>query len=353
MNSSSWMLYGANGYTGRLIAEAAVGRGMKPILAGRSRAKIEAIARVLDCPSRVFALGDAAGIGEQLAGVGAVLHCAGPFSATAEPMMAGCLKAGAHYLDITGEIPVIEAAAARHRAAVEAGVALIPAVGFDVVPSDCLAAMLARRLPGATRLLLAFTGTGTVSPGTAKTMLEGLPHGGRVRVDGRITKVPAAWKSMRVPFRESRRWAVTIPWGDVASAWHSTGIPNIEVYLAMPRRQIRWLRRLRLLLPALRLPLVQPVLRYGLGRFVTGPSDEERRVGGASFWGRVSDDQGNALEATLLTPNGYTLTALTALASLEKALAGEAPAGFSTPSKAFGPEFILAIPDVNLRWESG
>ena len=349
---AQWMLYGANGYTGRLIAEEAARRGMKPILAGRNREKIEALARELGCPSRVFALGDAAGVGEQLADVRAVLHCAGPFSATAEPMMAGCLRAGVHYLDITGEIPVIEAAAARHREAVDAGVALIPAVGFDVVPSDCLAAMLARRLPGATQLLLAFAGTGTVSPGTAKTMLEGLPHGGRVRVDGQITKVPAAWKSMEIPFREGLRTAVTIPWGDVASAWHSTGIPNIEVYLALPPGQIRWLRRMRLLLPALRMPLVQPVLRYGVGRFVTGPSAKERRVGRASFWGRVCDAEGNAVEATLVTPNGYTLAALTALASVEKVLTGEAPAGFSTPSKAFGAEFILGVPDTELRWES-
>ena len=344
-----WMLYGANGYTGRLIAEEATRRGMKPILAGRNRERVEALARELGCPSRVFALGDAAGVGEQLAGVRAVLHCAGPFSATAEPMMAGCLRAGVHYLDITGEIPVIEAAAARHREAVDAGVALIPAVGFDVVPSDCLAAMLARRLPGATQLLLAFTGTGTISPGTAKTMLEGLPHGGRVRVDNEITKVPAAWKSMEVPFREGLRTAVTIPWGDVASAWHSTGIPNIEVYLAMSRRQIRWLRRMRLLLPAFRLPLVQPVLRYGVRRFMVGPSAKERRVSRGSFWARVCDPEGNSVEATLQTPGGYTLTALTALASLEKVLAGEAPAGFSTPSKAFGAEFILGIPDTDFR----
>ena len=82
---------------------------------------------------------------------------------------------GGHYLDITGEIPVIEAAASRHDRAVKAGVCLIPAVGFDVVPSDCLAAMLARRLPDATELILAFTGVSRLSTGTAKTMLEGLP----------------------------------------------------------------------------------------------------------------------------------------------------------------------------------
>ncbi|MFH1264937.1 MAG: saccharopine dehydrogenase NADP-binding domain-containing protein [Planctomycetota bacterium] len=350
---SQWMLYGANGYTGRLIAEEAVRREMKPVLAGRSAEAIRSVAAELDCPSRVFGLGDVASISAQLAGVKAVLHCAGPFSATAEPMIEACLAAGVHYLDVTGEIPVIEAAAAKHGRALEAGVTIIPAVGFDVVPSDCLAAMLARRVPEATHLILAFAGAGRVSPGTAKTMLEGLPQGGRVRVDGRITKVPTAWKTMKVPFRDGTRSAVTIPWGDVASAWHSTGIPNIEVYLAMPPGQIRALRLARPMLPLLRLPLPQSLLRAGLRRFLADPSAGKKGdAHRGSFWGRVQDAKGNFAEATLQTPDAYRLTALTALASLEKVLAQEAPPGFSTPSQAFGPEFILTIPDTDLRWET-
>jgi short subunit dehydrogenase-like uncharacterized protein len=352
--SAQWLLYGANGYTGRRIAQEAVRRGMNPVLAGRNAEKIEPIAARLHCPSRVFALGDARKIAGQLAGVRAVLHCAGPFSKTARPMIDACLEAGVHYLDITGEIAVIEAAAARHDEAARAGVTLMPAVGFDVVPSDCLAAMLARRLPGATHLLLAFTGVGAISPGTAKTMLEGLPRGGRVRIDGRIVRVPLAWKSMEVPFREGKRSAVTIPWGDVASAWHSTGIANIEVYLAMPPRQIRWLRRLRPLVPALRLPLAERLLWDGIRRFLGRPSRraDQPEAARGSLWGRVSDAEGNSAEATLQTPGGYELTVLTSLASLERVLAGEVRAGFATPSQAFGPEFIFQIPGTDLRWET-
>jgi len=349
----AWMIYGAYGYTGRLVAEEAVRRGMKPTLAGRNAGKLEPLARELDCPSCVFAVDDADRIAGHLAGHRAVLHCAGPFSATAVPMMEACLTAGTHYLDITGEIPVIEAAAALHARAVESGVALIPAVGFDVVPTDCLAAMLSAKLPGANHLQLAFAGTGSISPGTATTMLEAVPQGGRARVDGRIVTVPTAWKSMEVPLREGPRQAVTVPWGDVASAWHSTGIPNIEVYLAVSRRQIRWLRCLRRLLPALRLPLPQGLLRWGIRRFIAGPSPEERRTARGSFWGRVSDLQGNSVEATLVTASGYQLTVWAALACLERVLAGAGPCGFSTPSKAFGAEFILTIPETDLRWEKG
>ena len=246
-----WMLYGANGYTGRRMAEEARRRRLRPVLAGRNPAEIMALANRLDCRGRAFPLRSVQAIAGQLRGVRAVLHCAGPFSATAVPMMEACLAAGVHYLDITGEIAVIEAAAARHRRALAAGVSLIPAVGFDVVPSDCLAATLAQRLPTATHLQLAFRLIGTPSPGSAKTILESLPRGGRVRTAGRIVRVPIAWKSRDVPFRDGTRMAVTVPWGDVASAWHTTGIPNVEVYLAMPPAQIRGLSRFGRLLPLL------------------------------------------------------------------------------------------------------
>jgi short subunit dehydrogenase-like uncharacterized protein len=350
-HSRPWMIYGANGYTGRRIAEEAARRGCKPVLAGRNADAIHKVAAEFDCPSRVFGLGDAGPIAAGLVDVDALLHCAGPFSATAEPMMDACLEAGVHYLDITGEIPVIEAGAARHERAVASGIALIPAVGFDVVPSDCLAAILAQRLPGATHLTLAFTGTGTVSSGTARTMLEGMHQGGRVRRDGRITRVPTAWRTLEVPFREGKRSAVTIPWGDVASAWHSTGIPNVEVYLAMSPGQIRWLRWTRPLVPLLRLPLPKSLLRSIMRHFVAGPPKAPGRPVRSSFWGCVCDAQGNSAEATLQTLEGYRLTVLTALASLERVLAGEAPPGFSTPSKAFGPEFILSFPETDLRWQ--
>jgi len=345
-----WMIYGANGYTGRLIAEEAVRRGMRPVLAGRHARRVEPLAAALGCPARVFSLDDPEQIARQLAGLRAVLHCAGPFSATARPMMDACLRSRAHYLDITGEIAVIEAAAARGNAAEEAGVTLLPAVGFDVVPSDCLAAMLAERLPGATLLQLAFGGIRGVSPGTAKTILESLPFGGRARIDGRIVEVPTAWKTMDVPFREGVRPAVTVPWGDVASAWHSTGIPNIEVYLAMPARQIRWLRRLRGLLWPLRLGLVRRGFQRAVPWLLAGPSDQERQQEQGAFWGRVSDAGGCQVQATLQTASGYQLTVWTALAALERILEGGTGTGFVTPSKAFGPEFILDIPQTDLRW---
>lgn len=345
----AWMIYGANGYTGRLIAAEAVRRGMRPVLAGRNAEQIAALAAKLACPSRVFGLTTVDGIVRNLHGMQAVLHCAGPFSATAVPMIEACLLAGMHYTDITGEIDVIEAAAARHEQAQRAMVALMPAVGFDVVPSDCLAATLKAALPSATHLQLAFASDGTLSPGTTKTMIEGLPHGGKARIDGRIQAVPSAWKQREIPFRDRPRHAVTIPWGDVASAYYSTGIPNIEVYTAMPPQAVLRIRRIRWLLPALGAAPVQRLLKWWVGRTVTGPDRDELETGRASLWGKVADDAGRSVEATFETPGGYPLTVATSLAVIERLLANEGPTGFATTSQAFGKDFILSVPGVDLQ----
>ncbi len=345
------MIYGANGYTGRLIARRAVEQGLRPTLAGRNVQAIKSLAEELELPHATFGLQQSTQIAECIKGNVAVMHCAGPFSQTARQMMDACIATGAHYLDITGEIDVILAGAERSERAKHAGVALLPAVGFDVVPSDCLAAMLADRLPGAKVLQLAFTGTGGLSAGTAKTMFESLPHGGKVRIDGEIRDVPTAWKTMEIPFREGKRFCMTIPWGDVASAFFSTGIPNIEVYSAVSRKQVSRIRKLRFLLPLLGFRPIQALVQRHLGKTVKGPSDEVREKSLSSLWGCVSNDQGMSVSATLLTLSGYELTAATAVAALQKVLAGEVPVGYHTASQAFGKDFILGFPKTEIAFE--
>lgn len=346
MPDRGWILYGATGYTGRLIAEEAAKRksGPKPILAGRNAAAVESLAQTLELEFRAFDLTDPERLRQSIRNARLVLNCAGPFSATAQPLFQACLAERVHYLDITGEIEVIEAAAALDEKAKPAGVTLLPAVGFDVVPSDCLAASLRQKLPDACRLQLAISGLNAVSPGTAKTMLEGMPQGGRARIAGRIERVPTAWKSREIPFREGPRMAMTIPWGDVASAYYSTGIGDIEVYAAAPPQQIKLLRRWRWLLPCLRLPVVQGLARRLISNKIVGPSATQRERETASLWGCVENANGKRVEGTLTTPNGYTLTVLTALASVERFFSAPPSAGFQTPSRAFGADFITTIP---------
>jgi len=346
--SADWLIYGANGYTGRLIARLAQERGLRPTLAGRTAGRVEPLARELGLDCRAFDVSPDA-LRENLRGARLVLNCAGPFVRTAPAMIDACVAQGVHYLDITGEIDVIEHAASLDAAARRAGVMLMPAVGFDVVPSDCLAKALAERLPGATHLTLAFSDSGGVSPGTAKTVLLGAPHGGRTRVAGRIEPVPAAWKSREIPFADRPRWAMTVPWGDVASAFYSTGIPNIETYYAVPQRGIQRVQRMRWMMPMLGLPPIAWLLTQAIHYAIRGPNEQTRQSTRAEFWGEVANEAGQRVAGTLETPGGYQLTPLAALECVQRVLAGQAPPGYCTPAQAFGHQLIKAIPGTRLQ----
>jgi short subunit dehydrogenase-like uncharacterized protein len=343
---STFLLYGANGYTGRLIAREAVVRGLRPVLAGRNAEVVGSLARELGLEHRIFSLDDAAATRTGLEGVKAVLHCAGPFAHTAKPMVDACLDARVHYLDITGEIGVFESLAARDTEAMAAGILLLPGAGFDVVPSDCLAAHLHRRLPTAKRLTLAFRGIGRYSRGTATTIVENLHRGGVVRHGGVLTSVPAAWRTRDIDFGKGPTLAVTIPWGDVSTAYRSTGIGDIEVYTAVSRWQLRLMRLSRAFGWALRTSRVQNYLKRRIQAGPPGPSDEERARGGTYLWGEVEDEKGRRMVSRLRGPEGYTFTMLTALAALMRVLNGDAPAGYQTPSLAYGPDFVLEMPGV-------
>lgn len=346
MSGDGWLLYGANGYTGALIAREAVARGLRPTLAGRRAETVEPLGRALGCPTAVFALDDADALGRATRGVRAVLNCAGPFSATAAPVMGACLAAGAHYLDITGEIDVFEAAHALDGAARDAGSVLCPGVGFDVVPTDCVAAVLAESLPDATYLALAFDWLGRPSRGTARTSFEGLRGGGRIRSAGRIVPVAHAFREREIDFGGgAARTAVTIPWGDVSTAYRTTGIPNIETYVAMPPQQVRWLRRLNRLAPLLRLGVVRSFVERRIDRSPPGPDAAERAAAPTRIWGEAQAPSGESRVARLLVANGYDVTVHAALGLLAIVLARpQAAGGYFTPSQLGGPRFIESLP---------
>ena len=340
----TFLIYGANGYTGELIARTAAERGLKPILAGRSQIKVEALAKELGLTARSFSLEDVKSLEYTLKEVDFVLHCAGPFSLTAKPMVEACLRLGKHYLDITGEITVFEAMAHRDEAAKEAGIMIMPGVGFDVVPSDCLALHLKNRLPSATDLTLAFYGLGRISHGTQATMTMNAGNGGAIRRGGEIIKVPAAYKTREIDFGEVKKTGVTIPWGDVSTAYYSTGIPNIEVYTVLPEENLRMLKLSHYIGWLL---TTKPVQNYLQKRIPEGgPGDKERAAGKTYLWGEASDDQGNKVESRLFGMEGYAMTILTALRIAEKVLEGNLCAGFQTPAKCYGADLILEIDGV-------
>jgi short subunit dehydrogenase-like uncharacterized protein len=341
-----FLIYGANGYTGALIARTAVARGHQPVLAGRNAGALAALGRELALEYRAFALDRPNVVHEGIRGIRVVLHCAGPFAHTSRPMAEACLRTGVHYLDITGEAQVFEALAGRDAEAKAAGVMLLPGVGFDVVPSDCLAAHLKGRLPSATRLALGFQGLGRVSRGTAITVAENLPRGGLVRKGGVLARVPPAWKTRVIDFGAGPRKAMTIPWGDVVTAFHSTAIPDIEVYMAAPlgtRLAARASRSLGWLLGS---RTVQGLLKKHIRARPPGPTTAELARGYSLLWGEARDDAGSRVASRLRGPDGYTFTVRAALAVVERVLAGHAPAGFQTPSTVFGPDFVLGMEGV-------
>lgn len=340
------LIYGVNGYTGELVAREAARRGLSPVLAGRRMEAVEPLARELGLRARAFALDDPAALAAGLEGVSAVLHCAGPFVRTSRPMVEACVARRAAYLDITGELSVFESILRRGDMARKAGVVLLPGVGFDVVPSDCLAATLARALPDATHLDLAFWSVGgSWSKGTVQTMIEALPHAGAVRREGAIVPVRLADATMELEFPFGRRRLMTIPWGDVATAFHTTGIPNIRVFGAGPR-QVWKLRVLQPFLPVLALGPIKRALQARVRKTVTGPDAKARETGRVYLWGRVRNAAGVAMTARLETPEAYAFTATTAVESLRRVAAGEVQPGAWTPAKAFGPDYAASFPGV-------
>lgn len=340
------LIYGSYGYTGELIMELAVKEGAKPVLAGRTKDKLEPQAALHDLPHRVFGLDDPKAVDDALQEVSVVLHCAGPFSHTANPMADGCLRTGTHYLDITGEIEVFEAMAARDAKAKEAGVMLMPGTGFDVVPSDCLAAHLKRRLPEAAELTLAIAAIGKPSRGTATTMIENIHRGGMVRRGGKLTRVPSAWKTEQIDFGEGPVSTMTIPWGDVSTAYHSTGIPDIQVFMAAPPDLQRMAKLSRYAGWLMGTGPVQALLKRQIQAGPPGPSDAERAAGKSLLWGEAKTADGKAVHTRMKTPEGYSLTAMTAWEIAKRAASGGGQAGFRTPSMVFGPDFILEFEGV-------
>jgi short subunit dehydrogenase-like uncharacterized protein len=338
---SDFLLYGSTGFVGGAIAHLAVQNGLRPIIAGRDGAKIEAQATELGIEHRVFSLDDSTAMDKALKEVTAVLHCAGPYIYTSKPMVDGCLRTGTHYLDITGEIPVYEALAARDTESKSRGAMLLPGVGFDVVPTDCLALHLKQRLPSATRVTLAFHSEGPAGlpPGTANTMIEMIPFGTKVRRNGRLETPPRGAKTRMIDFGRGPVQATMLTWGDIFMAYYSTGIPNIEDYAVIPAER----RRLRTLFDYIRPLFKLTVVRnFFKRRLKAGSTADERARTRTSVWGEVEDAEGRKAVSRLHGPEaGVVWTARAALAAVQKVLAGNASPGFQTPALAYGADFVL------------
>jgi short subunit dehydrogenase-like uncharacterized protein len=336
---SEWMIYGANGYSGELIAREAVRQGLRPILAGRNAKQIIALAGELELHHRIFPT-DA----PDLSGLAVVLNCAGPFSTTARPMMAAAIAAGVHYLDITGEIDVFEHARTLDDAAGNANIVLCPGVGFDVIPTDCLALALKQALPDATTLCLGFESHSLKSPGTAKTTVEGIGSGTRIRREGTLRSEPIGLRARYIDFGRGSRLAVAFPWGDVSTAYKTTGIPSVTVYIAVTKGFRLAMLASNLLAPLLRLPAIRNRMLANASAAI-GPDAAARLKAPTYLWGEVRNPSGEIRTARIRTANGYEVTIHGALAVLRHIMDMRTfDPGFVTPALLCGASLIEQLP---------
>lgn len=344
-----FLIYGASGYTGKLIVELACSKGLKPVLAGRSDDKIKPLAQDFGLEYQVFSLDDVEQIADHLKEFSLVINCAGPFIHTAKKMVEACIISKTHYLDITGEIDVFELVKSYDQAAKNASIVLMSGTGFDVVPTDCAAKYLHTKLPDATHLQLAFTSIGgSISHGTLLTMIENLGQSGAVRKNGKIISKPVGHISKNIDFGSKQRFCMSIPWGDVSTAHHTTGIPNIETYTAVSKSSYYFMKFQWLFNSLLRTNFVKKRLKNYADKKVIGPTSLQNSTGKSLVWGMASNASGDTVEVRIEGPEGYKLTAETSVLIIQKILAEPNISGYQTPAGLFGYDLILQIPGTKM-----
>ncbi len=340
----SFLIYGASGYTGKLIVELSIKKGLKPFLAGRTEFKIKPLAEKYGLEYLIFGLENVEEVVQNIVKFPLVLNCAGPFSRTAKPMVEACMLAKTHYLDITGEIDVFEMIKSYDSQSKKNEIILMPGVGFDVVPTDCMAKYLSTKLPDATHLELAFTSIGgSISHGTITTMIESLGSNGFGRENGIIVSKSTGYKGKLVDFGLLKQFAITIPWGDISTAFSTTGIPNIETYVGASKAAYYLLKLQFLFNPILRTKFVKNLLQKYVDDKITGPNESHFQNGKSLIWGKATNEKGESEEARIETLEGYRLTAEASVLITQKVLQLKGISGYQTPAYLFGHELILEI----------
>lgn len=344
---NDFVLYGANGYTGELIARLSSSYGLKPLLSGRNKEAIQTLASELNLDYRIVDLQDAGGLDELLKGQKLVIHAAGPFSKTAKQMVEACIRQQVHYTDINGDISCFELVKAYNEIAKNANCMLMPGVGFDVVPTDSVAKKISESLPGTQSLQLAFASIGSsVSHGTATTMAEKLGEGGAKRVNGKITKTPLGENGMYVDFGKRHLFVMSIPWGDISTAHHTTGIPNIETFFAVKPKVYKWMKFQHYFNWILKKEFIRNYIKRKIDKRPAGPDETMRANGKSLVWGKGTNENGETKIIRLTGPEGYTFTAHASLIIAKEILNGHWASGYQTPAGCYGSEMVLKVPGV-------
>lgn len=344
---NDFVIYGANGYTGELIAKLSKTYGLRPLLSGRNNDAIKRLAAELDLDYTIVNLNDANELDKLLEGQQLVIHAAGPFSKTAKQMVEACIRNQVHYTDINGDISCFELVKSFNEKAKNTNCMLMPGVGFDVVPTDSVAKRIFETLPNIQSLQLAFASIGsTVSHGTATTMAEKLGEGGAKRVNGKIIHVPLGENGMYVDFGNKNLFVMSIPWGDISTAYHTTGIPNIETFYAVKPKVYKWIKLQHYFNWLLRRDFFKNYVKKKINQRPSGPNEHMRSNGKSLVWGKGTNEMGESKIVRLTGPEGYTFTAHASLIIAKEILNGNWSSGYQTPAGQFGSDLVLKVPGV-------
>lgn len=257
-----------------------------------------------------------------------------------------CIRAGAHYLDVSGEVESIDAVRALHDEAVSAGVLLMPAVGFDVVASDCLAAYVALRVASPRALTIGISGLRFLSRGSARTAADDIFGGVAVRRGGALERIPSGSLRRSLDYGTGPRPSTAVSWGDVVTAYYTTGIPDITVFFEENPINRMALLGARLWQPFAGQPLFRAWVEAHVMMLPEGPTEEERAACTVDVLAEVESSRGERRSARLRAPEAYTFTSRSAVAVAQRVLAGDIEPGFQTPGRLYGPDFVLGIEGV-------
>jgi short subunit dehydrogenase-like uncharacterized protein len=336
------MIYGANGFSGRAVADRLRQAGHDPLLAGRGGREIAAVAASLGVEHRIFDLRDPGAIAAGMAGVGVLLNAAGPFIETAPPLIEACLRGGAHYLDLAGEWPVFDLALRRGPEAAAAGVMLMPGAAFSIVVSDCVLAHAIAQVPDAVLLRVA-TAQAPLSRGSVLSAIALMSPDVLVRRGGVVCRIPVGQLTRSFNLGAGEQTCVAVSAPDVVTGEQTTGVGAIETYLEAP---LAWGLAYGAGALALKLKGAKAVgetLRRASRRWPDHPSPAAIAQARGAVVVETVDPWRRTRRFGLRTLNGYAVTVAAAQAIVERVLRGEVTPGFQTPAGRYGAGLVVSL----------